>query len=222
MKSVLISIQPYWMFLIIANKMGWEIGKHKTVEVRKNYPKADNWDKIVKLYCSKDKKSFAKIPKKYQPFMEMFLGKVIGEFVCDKIIDIDYGIEEGVYFDGEYQQGFETNGDGNNPTCLSFVELENYLTKNEGYGWHISNLVIYDKPKELTDFCTIDNEAVQNCKYRFQTYHQFSDTGYIKNGFACDYNDDWCAKCKTKPITRPPQSWCYVESPNYKKEENKK
>ena len=145
MEAVLISIQPYWLFLIIAKTMGWNINKEKTIEIRKNYPTSSNWDKVVKIYCSKDKKSFAKIPKNYQPLMERFLGKIIGEFVCDEIIDIDLGIEEGVYFNGEFQEGFETNGAGNNPTCLSFIELENYLTDNKGYGWHISNLVIYDK-----------------------------------------------------------------------------
>ncbi len=39
MKSVLISIQPYWVFLIIARLMGWNIPQEKTVEVRKDYPK---------------------------------------------------------------------------------------------------------------------------------------------------------------------------------------
>lgn len=85
MKSVMISIKPYWVFLIIAKTMGWNIDKEKTVEVRKTYPRDDEWDKVGKIYCTKDKKSFNHIPKKYQPFMEKFLGKVIGEFVCDRI-----------------------------------------------------------------------------------------------------------------------------------------
>ncbi len=97
-KSVMISIQPYWVFLIIAKKMGWNVEQEKTIEVRKSHPKGENWDKVAKIYCSKDKKSFNRIPKLYHPLMERFLGKVVGEFVCDKIIDIDYGIEEGVYF----------------------------------------------------------------------------------------------------------------------------
>ena len=39
MKAVLMSIQPYWVFLIIARIMGWKIDKEKTIEVRKNFPK---------------------------------------------------------------------------------------------------------------------------------------------------------------------------------------
>ena len=62
MKSVLISIQPYWVFLIIAQTMGWNISEEKTVEVRKTFPKGEIWDKVAKIYCSKDKKSFAQIP----------------------------------------------------------------------------------------------------------------------------------------------------------------
>ncbi len=85
MKSVLISIQPYWVFLIIARLMGWNIPQEKTVEVRKDCPKASDWNKVVHIYCSKNRKSFNLIPKEYQPLMEKFLGSVIGEFVCDSI-----------------------------------------------------------------------------------------------------------------------------------------
>ena len=33
-------------------------------------------------------------------------------------------------------------------------ELEKYLDGGVGYGWHISNLKIYDTPKELIEFHT--------------------------------------------------------------------
>ncbi len=153
MKSVLISIQPYWVFLIIAQTMGWNISEEKTVEVRKNYPKSENWDKVAKIYCSKDKKSFAQIPKEYQPLMERFLGKVIGEFVCDEIYTINkdscgwfYGnCNEvmGIMYAEEVEELYH---------CIPDDELKNYLGHYIGYGWHISNLVIYDKPRELSEF----------------------------------------------------------------------
>lgn len=98
MKSVLISIQPYWVFLIIAKTMGWNVNQEKTVEIRKSHPKDENWNKVAKMYCSKDKKSFDRIPKEYRPLMERFLGKVIGEFVCDCIEEIGYS----PYNHGEY------------------------------------------------------------------------------------------------------------------------
>lgn len=183
MKSVLISIQPYWVFLIIAKKMGWNIDIQKTIEIRKNYPKDENWDKVLKIYCSKDKKSFSKIPKEYQPLMEQFLGKVIGEFVCDEIFSIkvfDNGtIQDYVCHDME-------------KSCVPYDDIANYVGKGKtGYGWHISDLKIYDEPKPLSDFI--------RCKYPW-------DCG------VCDCWEAGVLACY-KSI-RPPQSWCYVEEHN--------
>lgn len=65
----------------------------------------------------------------------------------------------------------------------------------ELYGWHISDLVIYDKPKELTEFFT-----PAKCPYQ------------TANG--CTYNY-YCYRAGEKQkcgqiITRPFQSWGYV------------
>ena len=155
MKSVMISIKPYWVFLIIAKTMGWNIDKEKTVEVRKTYPQDDEWDKVGKIYCTKDKKSFNHIPKEYQPFMEKFLGKVIGEFICDDIF---------IMWDGYAGNRGED--------CLTFDEREKYLQGNNGYGWHISNLKIYDEPKgkakEYGDLAiNIYTGCPHNCFYCF-------------------------------------------------------
>ena len=173
-KAVLLGVQPYWVFLIIAKAMGWNIDKEKTVEVRKNYPKAADWDKTVKIYCSKDKKSFARIPKEYQPLMQPLLGKVIGEFVCSNIAK------------GTSQLG----------SCLSMREISEYANGKEIYGWHISDLVIYDEPKELSEFWSADKcpyVSESGCTYKFHCFR----SGQMK-------------RCGTS-ITRPPQSWCYVE-----------
>ena len=188
MKSVLRSIKPYWLYLIL-------IGK-KTTEVGKNFPKAEDWNKEVFLYCSKDMKSFNRIPEKDRGWMQKYLGKVACRFVCDEII-----LDE----KGENSDLLRFYGN------LTHDELLQYGKNKTLYGWHISDLVIYDKPREFGEFYTIDNEAVQKCENRFQSYYNFTDTGYIKNGFACSYKDQWCDKCKTKPLTRPPQSWMYVE-----------
>ena len=178
MKSVLISIQPYWVFLIIAKIMGWNIGNEKMVEVRKNYPKAENWNKAVKIYCSKDKKSFSKIPKEYQPLMERFLGKVIGEFVCDIIEPYWFGSEETDI--GEYE-------DVQN-SCVPVEELLTYAGGKEVYFWSISQLKIYDKPKPLSEFHTVGYTKVKGSVY----------------GWTDEEEKSW-------QISRPPQSWCYVE-----------
>ena len=65
--------------------------------------------------------------------------------------------------------------------CLTKDELEKYLDGGVGYGWHISNLRIYDTPRELREFYAVPNEV------------------------------EVALKAKPKPITRPPQSWRYVE-----------
>lgn len=204
MKSVMISIKPYWVFLIIAKTMGWNIDKEKTVEVRKTYPKDNEWNKIGKIYCTKDKQSFNYIPKKYQPFMEKFLGKVIGEFVCDRIDTIrKRGIDDN--FDYCYLSLDEWGNDDIEPeitavknSCVLRDDLNDYGKNSRMlYGWHISNLKIYGKPKELSEF---EKPCNHNCfvpcpHYRGKEY-----------------------ECEKPIITRPPQSWCYVEGTVYCKD----
>ena len=82
MKAVYRSIKPYWLYLIL-------IG-YKTVEVSKTFPKADDWNKEVFLNCSKDMKSFKRIPEKDREWMRKYLGKCACRFVCDSIEEIEY------------------------------------------------------------------------------------------------------------------------------------
>lgn len=186
MKSVLVSIKPYYVFLIIAHKMGWDIPQEKTIEVRKDFPKDKAWNKVVHIYCSKDKKSFNLIPAPYQPLMKKFVGKVIGEFVCDKITDISVVVRN---CNEDYNQVY--HNDECKGSCLTWKELQEYGKGKPLYDWHISDLKIYDKPKELFDFVNYDK--YQACKER----NCFSDECWI-----CDNN---------AIVVRPPQSWCYVE-----------
>lgn len=201
MKSILMSIQPYWVFLIIAKTMGWNYPKEKTVEVRKTYPQNKCWNRIVKIYCSKDKKSFNRIPKAYQPLMEKFLGKVVGEFVCN-------GIDTVMAVDTTYFRYITVNdkqiafSEFFNKSSLIVDDLGKYLDFNTyGYGWHISDLKIYDKPKELSEFrkpckCLDGYEGEVYCDCLNCEDAGDSDYGVV----ACD-----------RTLARPPQSWCYVE-----------
>lgn len=220
MKSVLLSIKPYWVFLIIAKTMGWQIDKQKTVEVRKSYPKDENWNKKVIVYCTKDYKSFNKIPKEYQPQMEKFLGKVIGEFVCDEISKftaefVDDDCYEDIRYCYDTLDGDEdelviaTNEDekaNNNwlckSACLTFNDIKKYIGVNfheiPFYGWHISDLVIYDKPKELSEFYKSNILSYDDWLYGIYNGRGGATASYesYKNIFR---------------LKRPPQSWCYVE-----------
>lgn len=199
MKSVLISIQPYYVFLIIARLMEWDIPHNKTVEVRKDFPKAPVWNKITHIYCSKNRKSFNRIPTQYQPFMYKLLGKVIGEFVCDKV------------------ECIEKNSIYNAPvlckkSCLSINEIADYTKGKTFYCWHISELKIYDEPKELRKFGKLkakwtDKDDCCNCIYHEWIYAK----NYIPNGEICHSKLDEPLCNYTPRLTRPPQSWCYVE-----------
>jgi predicted transcriptional regulator len=163
MKSVLISIQPKWCELIANSK--------KTVEVRKSKPKLETPFKVY-IYETK---------ALYKPFGCRHLfegkGKVIGEFVCDWICEW-YPHHTTTLFGSK--GGYFVLVDDLEASCLMYEELANYGNGKTMYGWHISDLVIYDKPRELSEFHKPE----------------------LPTGLR--YEDD--------AITRPPQSWCYVES----------
>ncbi len=136
MKSVLISIQPKWCKLIASGK--------KTIEVRKTRPKIDCPFKVYiyetkTVYVSKSKENDILIP------IQQNMGKIIGEFVCDEIGDY-YPCFPEENEDGRYSNLLKFFG------CLSKEEVNNYGNGKTLYGWHISDLVIYDKPKELSCF----------------------------------------------------------------------
>lgn len=149
-KSVLISIRPQWCDLIASGK--------KTIEVRKTRPKLETPFKCYVYqtmtgYVSKSKENDVLIPTTY--------GKVIGEFMCDHIYQ--YTASEG------NRDGADiSNADMEKMSCLGLDELIKYeigSNPDEGmglaglYGWHISDLVIYDKPKELSEFMCESNQT---------------------------------------------------------------
>lgn len=181
-KAVMISIQPYYVFLIIALKMGWDIPQDKKVEVRKDFPKNKCWNKKVHTYCSKSKKSFNRIPKEYQPLMRPVLGKVIGEFVCDKINEFKVFENGAVQYWGYYDL---------EKSCLTYNQIAEYIGyDNIGYAWQISQLKIYDKPKELKDF-----RISRQCKEK-----DCEKCSRMRGKYCCD-----------KRLNRPFQNWGYVE-----------
>lgn len=150
MKSVLISIQPKWCELILKGE--------KTIEVRKTRPKLETPFKCY-VYQTKGKEKLIDIIKDGDicygetyhgkpVFIKMredsvYAGlfgrkqKVIGEFVCDTIVtDKTFGHDP--LFNGA--------------ACMSEVEAAAYSCQSPIYGWHISDLKIYDEPQELSEF----------------------------------------------------------------------
>lgn len=192
MKSVLISTQPKW-----CEKICHEIGKdedgkpiyEKPIEVRKTKPSIPTPFKVY-IYCTQQRvlgeillTYDKKVEGRNRGFRDAgdvpLAGKIIGEFVCDRVTELDY-----VYY---WNNGYEI------ATCLTYREVANYGKGKTLYGWHISQLKIYDKPKELSEFS-------RPCSYNGIC---FSCKRFNANGSSYDI-------CNSA-ITRPPQSWCYVE-----------
>ena len=159
MKSVLLSIQPKWCELIASGK--------KTIEVRKTRPKLKTPFKCY-IYCTNWKDNTY-----WKSHYKDKLGKVIGEFVCDEITG---GFWITPFADYLHKQ-----------SCLSYREVWDYSNGKPIFSWHISDLVIYDKPRELREFSSGSSRL------------EFSNT---KDGFPREWSG----------MKRPPQSWCYVES----------
>lgn len=138
MKAVLMSIKPKWCELIASGE--------KTVEVRKTKPKLEppfkvyvymTMDKCQKVVCNEklEKQSI------FDRAQNIANGRVIGEFLCDKIVQF----KNSLYDDGLHETVARS--------CVPMYDLLVYIGKQSfGYGWHISNLVIYEKPKELSEF----------------------------------------------------------------------
>lgn len=217
----MLSIKPKWCGLIASGE--------KTIEIRKTRPKIQTPFKCY-IYCTKPKEHF-KVGKtvlniddlyrfpdggiKYGCSVELCVlghdknsilnGKVIGEFICDRVFEYEYfapdfwvGLKEGYAI----TEGTELIIND----CLSQEELIKYGKGNPIYGWHISDLKIYDKPKELGEFYTKcqgngsdKDKLCRNCPHLCFDHDPIM--GYCR----------WCGVYNSKPVTRPPQSWCYVE-----------
>ena len=121
--AVLISIRPKWCELIASGK--------KTVEVRKTKPNAILPLKFY-IYETQGNERAGNAEFTYVK-KGRGRGKVIGEFICHNIYPVCAGYIHG--------------------SCLEYDEVINYLGNNgRGWGWAISDLVIYDSPKELNEF----------------------------------------------------------------------
>ena len=179
--KVLASLKPYYYYLI-----GEKI---KTLEIRKSDLK--NLPQDVLFYMSKDEKSFEKIPKEFQEKYRKHFGKVGIEFTCDKSICLDYYPQDYTGMPGKFSEMICKE------SCLSYNEIMAYKKEKLAYGWHISNLKVYGEPKELSEF-------YRPCSYSGICY---SCNRFRPNGTPNDKPNDFC----DGEITRPPQSWFYVE-----------
>ena len=203
MKSVLISIHPKWCELIADGK--------KTVEVRKTRPKIET---PFKCYIYQTRKpvevTFSGTGRHISEYDRTYWynersGKVIGEFVCDTVEGFHYGVQEPVGANSIFDCyiGYPVDLYDKDDTCLTRQEIDDYGNKAFLYGWHISDLLIYDQPRELSEFKIF-------CK-SYDDGDKCDDCKYFIDGRGYEYDESDCGCNGTKPLERPPQSWCYVD-----------
>ena len=149
MKAILLSIRPNWCKLIWSGM--------KTVEVRKTRPKLETPFKVY-IYCTGHDGWGMKLPKVGVQKMDR---RIIGEFTCDKI---DKLVHVGTMMDINILtlDGWYKPADALlQAACLTEAQAKKYLKGGDGYGWHISDLKIWDEPVRLEDFW-----AIQPCTHR--------------------------------------------------------
>lgn len=211
MRAVLISIRPKWCEKIINGD--------KTIEVRKTRPKLETPFKCY-IYCTKDK-HLAFMQNRFGTKLIACMdaetaipvggavgnGKIIGEFTCDRIDWITHigytGIPNLVETCICDVATMRTSPVGGllNAACLTPKMLNDYLAWGDGYGWHITDLEIYDQPKELNEFW-----------FPPELYCEKERCGSCPCDQAADVNGEYSFDCEWKrPLTRAPQSWCYME-----------
>ena len=217
MKDILISIRPKWVEKI-CHKIGEGNGKpiyEKEIEVRKDEPKQVQVPFKCYIYCTIARKNG-------QPLLvykdgtvcfgdyrnacncnangevDCYIGegKVIGEFTCNRIDEYILTLDNG--------DNYATKDFMFPPfkeACLTQDEIVEYGKGKFLYGWHISNLKIYDQPKDLKELVTVCNKH----------YGDDCEGCDVVKGKDYVYIGKDCEDKGLKRLTRPPQSWCYVE-----------
>lgn len=218
--AVMLSIKPKYCELIASGK--------KTIEVRKTKPKLETPFKCY-IYCTKESykgkylhtsNQHGKLlfwhnpndttitvqPEEYDYTAYACGGKVIGEFVCKHITDIQV-LNKGL-FTGGYPNGNCTLVVQN--SALTPKDIKEYANGKEWvYGWQISDLKIYDKPKTLEDFrkpcISPEMPYCPLCKVGYEYISETEAEFYRVDG---ECYTEW--RCLNL-IRKPPQSWCYVQ-----------
>ena len=193
-KAIMISIKPKWCAEIMNG--------NKTIEVRKNKVLATAIQKLIDeygyadiyVYCSKDKaySKLCKYPCDNNTKAFLNLGKVLFKFRCYKIDEYVNGRK------WSWKSGSTMWGACNDyeyilkDTCLTDDELRNYADDLSFIAIHISDLEIFDYPKELCEFHT-------NVKKEPPEELLCPECGKPMEYYEYKY------------LTKAPQNFCYVE-----------
>lgn len=165
MKSVLISIRPQWTEKIARGE--------KTIEVRKTAPQEVPFKCYI--YETQGRTETPWIDEDGH-FIYKGRGQVIGDFICDKVYPIK---NRGSSFSVADEEQSVTNEIARQ-SCLYYDDMVSYFGDKDGYGWHISDLKIYDKPRALSEFGKVGFGHEVPLKRPPQSYMYVEDLGEKK------------------------------------------
>ena len=199
-KAILLSTKPKYVADILNGK--------KIIEIRKQMPKCD-LPIDVYIYCTKNGETltylvngkneivdFTTVSKNNKYIKRNYNGKVVAKFTLRKVEEIETSRNE-PFMLGCYKTKTMYEPELLRLSCLGFRELDNYLRYKNGCAWHIEDLVIFDKPKELSEFrkpSTLSLKQLQEfgLPYDEKTYKEMATKG-------------------KRFITKAPQNYCFVE-----------
>lgn len=194
MKSILISIRPEWVAKILNGE--------KTIEVRKSVPKCE-LPVDVYIYCTKGHNESHPLPGTQEGRKLVFgnhmvyydeytmngtplNGNVVAKFTLRKVEKTSYRFGlTGDAVQTETYPPYYLERDA----CLSTDELMAYTNGGrKGYAWHISDLEIFDRTKDLSEFGTFRKIERGGPAASVETY-----------------------RMEFVPLKKAPESWQYVE-----------
>ena len=189
MKAVMLSLRPQWCEKIFNGS--------KTIEVRKSRPSIPT-PFTVYVYCTKAKSYLYRNPNNGELFLDSnggyrggdyedryLTGKVIGSFVCDQIFEIPCETTQPHWL--------------KESTRLTDEQYMEYLGNKNGYGWHITEPKLFEKPRDITEFA-LYGKCAEDCD-EYDICARDSEDGRMS-----------CKFFKRTFLKRPPQSYCYVEA----------
>lgn len=212
MKAILISISPEWVAKILNGE--------KTIEIRKTAPKCKLPIQVY-IYCTKNKLHYSVGALMFNKD-DCFKRSVDKTYKYGDSVELmgyypDYPYDKNNFLNGKVVAKFTLRGVEEmmpffhwcieKETCLTRDEVLDYLDSKDKsvgnpkrqdkvYAWHISDLEIFDEPKELSEFYTLKcNQKKEPCN--------------IKDVFGVEECHRICKLCE--PLTKAPQSWQYVE-----------
>lgn len=191
MKAILISIHSQWVELILKFIKKDEIRKGTVIGKAINKLIEEQGVAPMLIYCTKGKPTLKGLIAKswyglggYFDY-EKLNGKVVARFnaTAEEITIRQDRFKEFTFYETSLDME-----DLLKQSCLDYNELDNYLQGEKGTDIHISDLEIFDKPKELSEFKSYKKNIV-NTKINGMVFETELDNSLIK----------------------APQSWCYVE-----------